>query len=226
MPKKFPKTPLPKLDKNAAKTANRKIGWIKRKIKKTVAARLTHPRTKQGRPARLKRASNQLRAVQLRIEGYSEADIGKALGVSQSHVSSLLKTSLEEHREQTNALAGALRDMELIRVDQQILAWNKRARKDPRASDVYLTWVERRQKLLGLEINKTEFSGHVSSSMTISTAHIDINKLNDEQLGWLEIIMQVAGPPIDSADLLALEHKPTAALEPVKVEVSDEHVEN
>lgn len=131
-----------------------------------------------------------------RLEGHSQYDIGRELGITQARVSQLLKESYELKRSTRLETADDVIEMELERIDRMIFAWWRRASKEERASEVYLKWVERRHKVLGIEISKTELSGRGGGPLQISATNIDITKLNDQELEWLEIIWRKAGPKV------------------------------
>lgn len=194
---------------HASKGKKRPTGNVSRAADKTARKIFKARRTrkaKTGSKAFVKRtpkvmalAEKRQAIVQLRIEGHSLYDIGKAVGLSLSYVSELLSAELSSMRDNTRALAEDLLDLELIRVDQMILSWHRKARVDPRSSDVYHMWLDKRHKLLGLNINRTELSGAGGGPLEINASRLDLSKLSDEQLGWLEIIMQVAGPQSDES---------------------------
>jgi hypothetical protein len=130
-------------------------------------------------------------------------------------VSQLLKEELTQIREDNEELGDQLRTMELERIDRMILAWYKKARVDPRSSEVLLHWIERRHKILpGLEITRSEMGGINGGPIRLSASALDITKLGshkdgDRLLANLEEIMRIAGPRVTLPDdeLPALEHK-------------------
>lgn len=177
----------------------------------------TAPRANRNKHAaipELSTADKRRAALELRIEGHSEYDIAVALGVTQPRVSQYLKEELTAINEQNAVMSDQLRDMELERIDRMILAWYKKAKTDPRASDVLKGWIERRHKILpGLEISRSEMGGIGGGPIRMSATNIDITKLNDRQLANLEEIMRIAGPQIkmsEDDEQLALEHDPPA----------------
>lgn len=165
--------------------------------------------TKSADPVKLSVEDKRRAALELRIEGHAVYDIGVALGVTPGRVSQLLKEELTSIREQNEELGDELRVMELERIDRMILSWHIAAKKDPRAADVLLRWIERRHKILpGLEISRSELSGPGGAPIRLSASTIDITKLNERQLSNLEEIMRIAGPKITlpEDELPALEH--------------------
>jgi predicted transcriptional regulator len=131
-----------------------------------------------------------------RLEGHSQADIAKALQITQSRVSQILAEAYAMKRAARTESTEDIIEMELERVDRMIFAWWKRASKEERASEVYLKWVERRHKVLGIDISRTELSGRGGGPLHITASNIDITKLNDEELEWLEKIWKKAGPKL------------------------------
>jgi len=186
-----------------------KVG--KRRLKKARLSSLTHPEIKQGDAKKLDSADKRQAALELRLEGYSEYDIAEMLGVTQGRVSQMLKEVLEIKSEMNAMLGEEVRTMELERIDRMILAWYKRAKQDPRASDTLHKWIERRHKILpGIEITRQEISGANGGPIRLTSSHIDITKLNTRQLANLEEILLVAGPKNDIPDdmkLLPKEHE-------------------
>ena len=133
----------------------------------------------------------KLAALEFRKMGYSEYDIGKSLGVTASRVSQMLKEALAEIREQQNIYAGDVLQLELERIDRMILSWYRSAKTDPRSADVLYKWVERRHKLLGLDITKQELTGAGGGPLRINASSIDITKLDDRMMANLEEIIRV-----------------------------------
>jgi hypothetical protein len=157
--------------------------------------------------------TKRINAFELLLEGHSQYDIGVALGVTQARISQILKDVLEEKSAQVEEMLPHVRAMELERINRMIVAWYKAAKKDPRASDTLLRWIERRHKILpGMEITRNEMGGIGGGPIRLSASAIDITKLNERQLANLEEIMRVAGPkvqlPEDEFEMPALEHDP------------------
>jgi hypothetical protein len=199
-----------KSDRNssASKLKRRPLAGLSRHAEKTAAKIFKAERTRKAlggtrahvkrSPAVMRREENREAIVQLRIAGHSLYDIGQARELSVSRVSEILSEEFAKMRASTEAAAQDLLDLELIRIDQMILSWHKLARVNPRASDVYLSWLDKRHKLLGLNINRTELAVD-GGPVEINASRLDLSKLSDEQLGWLEIIMRIAGPQSDES---------------------------
>jgi predicted transcriptional regulator len=184
------------LPRNRSNPLKRKTKVVAQHTRKAITA----PRANKNKHAaipELSTADKRRAALELRIEGHSEYDIGVALGVSRGRVSQLLKEELTSIKEESAELGDELRVMELERIDRMILSWHIAAKKDPRAADVLLRWVERRHKIMpGLEISRNEMGGIGGGPIRLSATNIDITKLNERQLANLEEILRVAGPQI------------------------------
>lgn len=176
-------------------------------------SRYNRPMILQGDLRDLNSDDKRQACLEYRLMGYSEYDIGVALGVSQPRVSIMLKEVLQEKSAAIQEMGEELRAMELERIDRMILAWFKAAHsgKDPRASEVMLRWVERRHKILGLDI--TRIIG-TNGAVRMGATSIDLVKLGnhkdcDRLLANLEEIMNIAGPQstLPDDELPAIEHK-------------------
>lgn len=146
---------------------------------------------KQAKSSTLSVANKRLAALELRIQNYSIADIGMAIGVSPGRVSQLLAESLDEKRKATVQATEVLRVLELERVDKMILAWFERAKADARASTVLLGWLARRHRLLGLDWPIGESAVREGQNRP-NEASCDLSRLSDEELMLLEEIMTKA----------------------------------
>jgi predicted transcriptional regulator len=198
------------LPRNRANPLPRKTKVVALRTRKASTAPRAN-RNKHAAIPELSTADKRRAALELRIEGHSEYDIAVALGVTQPRVSQYLKEELTAINEQNALMSDQLRDMELERIDRMILAWYKKAKKDPRASDVLKGWIERRHKILpGLEVSRNEMGGIGGGPIRLSASAIDITKLNERQLANLEEIMRIAGPKVQlpEDELPALEHDP------------------
>ena len=140
-----------------------------------------------------------------RLSGLTLDRIGRAHGISEARVSQIITEHLAKTNERALYNGEQLLQVELARLNELIVAhWVNR--KDPRHAQVILTFLERRHKLLGLDAAiKTDLT--LRPAMTLLGSQLDLSKLNDEQLGWLEIIMQVAGPQDEDASIVAVQPK-------------------
>ena len=185
---------------------------------KVVATRTTEATSGRGAthgvPSKLTVADKRQAAFELRLEHHSEIDIARALGVTQPRVSQYLKEALQMRVDAANKLAPYIREMELERCDRMIFHWYLAAKTDIRSSELLLHWTERKHKILGLDVNKTELSGPNGGPVTISASALDLSKLNDEELHWLEIIVSKAGPKLtDDASVVSVVNKDEEELE-------------
>ncbi len=98
----------------------------------------------------LKTVERRRQALDLRLAGATYESIGGALGVSAQAAHKLITRALAKKRAQTDEDLTKLREIELMRLDAQLVAlWPKRS--DPRVSDTILRIGDRRAKLLGLD---------------------------------------------------------------------------
>lgn len=152
-------------------------------------------------------AEKRQTALDLKLQGYSHQAIANALDLSPERVSELLKEILRDTLALTAASAEELRMLELERLDRMLIEqWPFRMGK---AADTILKILERRSKLLGLDApTKSEITNH--DSIGVSVSNLDLSKLSDEELGWLEIIVTKAAPALPAPP--ALPHQDFLAL--------------
>lgn len=144
---------------------------------------------------RLKTAQNIQKAVALRLSGLPVQEIADKLQLTQPRISQMLTAYLQETRERTMLDGEQLLQMELHRLDAIFVA-HYGQRKKTGSARVLLQVLERRAKLLGLDApTKTDLN--VSTPMGVLGGSLDLSKLNDIELGWLEIILEKAGPASD-----------------------------
>jgi hypothetical protein len=112
------------------------------------------------------------KALELRIAGKTFAQIGAALGISDTHAHRLVTNALAERKEHRARLAEGLLELELERCDrlQRALA-TQVARGDVRAVVATLKVMERRARLLGLDAaQKLEYVGDASKMVDARVA--------------------------------------------------------
>jgi hypothetical protein len=136
-------------------------------------------------------------ALELRLQGHAIADIATALSVSPGRVSQLIGEVLCEKAEAINAMASELRVLELERIDRLILHWYQRAKTEIEAAEVLLHWTQRKHKLLGLDGGCPAAGG---APIRVSASALDLTKLSEQELGWLENIVSKAGPRLPPSD--------------------------
>lgn len=101
---------------------------------------------------RITAAGRRSRAVQLRIEGLTFAEIGKELRISGPRAYQLVREALSLLTEHTVERADRLRTLEAMRLDELHAAfWDKAIAGDYRAADRVIRIMERRAKLFGLD---------------------------------------------------------------------------
>lgn len=137
-------------------------------------------------------------ALELRLQGIAEYDIAKALGVTQSAVSQMLGKVLAQKTESIRLMGDDLRTLELERCDRMIFHWYLPARKDPRSADVLLHWVERRHKISGMEISRSDIR---VNDLRVSAGDLDLKKLEahpdaERLFKNMEELWAVAGPTL------------------------------
>lgn len=100
----------------------------------------------------VKEADNVLRALALRRDGATLPEIAKAVGCALSTAHARVKKGLDLAREDMRAEAGALMELELLRLDKLWRSAQKLvAAGDPSAIQAALRVSAQRAKLLGLE---------------------------------------------------------------------------
>lgn len=101
------------------------------------------------------------RALDLRCAGAGYRAIGKELGVSHVQAFRDVQQALDEINTKTRQKAEHLRDLELQRCDKMTLAlWPKLRAGDEKAARALVAVMDRRAKLLGLDVpQKHELTG-------------------------------------------------------------------
>lgn len=167
-------------------------------------ARKSTPRVLKGPPrgARKRQVKRQVveqkiaRAVELRLQGHSEYEIAERTGYSQPSVSKYLRAYFNELHQTTIQNLDGLRAQELARLEAVFIP-HFRNRAHPKSAAVCIAISAQRAKLYGLDA-PTKFNVN-QMNLGPTGAQIDISKLNDEELQWLERIMLKAGPLSDSS---------------------------
>jgi hypothetical protein len=173
---------------------NAKRKRVRRPPKKTTRALNAKKANTQLSPQKANVVEMKQAIWEMKIGGYAQIDMARSLDISEGRVSQLVKEVLAERTAQLHDTVEEALAIEHARINQMIVAWHLKARVDPRSADVYLAWTERKHKILGLDVNKTELFGRNGGPIQLQASSIDISKLNDEELGWLEKILMKAGP--------------------------------
>lgn len=106
-------------------------------------------------PRMIKARELDVRALELRKAGGSYRAIGAALGIKPQAALNCCKRALKELLQQRTDDAGALREVELGRLDIMLTGiWNKAASGDVPAVRAALEIVKSRRELLGLDAPK------------------------------------------------------------------------
>jgi hypothetical protein len=154
-------------------------------------------------------AEKRQTAWDLRIAGYAIADIATALELSEPRIYDLIKEYGADVAKYTEASRDEWRTMELARLDKLLLShW--RQRDVPKYAEIVLKVLERKHKLLGLESTHKHITGDVPA-VGVSLTNLDLSKLSNQELEWLEIIITKAtpvqimqGPPVLDAPFTAI----------------------
>ncbi len=95
-----------------------------------------------------------------RLKGIPHHEIAKMFKLTSARVSQIISAVLDEQKEYNKELAKRLVDMEMDRLDKLAFALHSKAMVDgdPRATDSYLRIMERRAKMVGLDLAKENTS--------------------------------------------------------------------
>lgn len=156
---------------------------------------------KKQKKARVRKVQTAVREVRIseivkhRIAGMAEVDIGERLGISQPKVSRMLTDYFQKLHAETLTNLDVIRQIELSRLNT-LLITHWRLRTNVGSAKIVLQINERISSLLGLDAAKKL---DVNSGATIMGAQLDLSKLNEEELMWLERILAKAGPLADDS---------------------------
>src|SRR6266702_6490566 len=150
-------------------------------------------RTRRAQSPHSKRKVQELRQAQLRQTCYemqlqyvSQADIGKALGISQGRVSQLLNAEYATRDATWAKTADEWRAQECARIESFLSKWSQKAETNPRAADVLRSWAERRDRILGLYTQHTSLS--LDSTRSADDPPINWANLSEEELKQYEYL--------------------------------------
>jgi hypothetical protein len=107
---------------------------------------------------RITRAENAREAMGLRLAGLNYEQIGRRMGFTRQRAHQLVKEELSRINAERNEAAEQLRTIEAERLDRlQSALWLRAMAGDLHAIDRVLRVMERRAKLLGLDVDLGEF---------------------------------------------------------------------
>jgi DNA-binding CsgD family transcriptional regulator len=135
------------------------------------------------------------RCLQMRIAGLSEREIARRLGVSNTQITRMLRTSLDALNASEMNSAAYLRRLELERCDQMVTGLMPH-RRDPRYVDSILRIMERRANYLGMDAPKREEV--IQKTMGVEE-QLDLSALAPEELRTLDEILAKCGVLVQEA---------------------------
>jgi len=141
-------------------------------------------------------------AYLMSMEYVAQADIAKALGLSQVRISQLINQECDIRREQRAKTAEQWREFEIARNESLISAWAGKAKTDERAADVVLGHATRGDKLKGLYVSRQEVSGPGGGPLRLNATALDMSRYTEEELKVLEHLVEkgtVTKPPEEGA---------------------------
>lgn len=123
-------------------------------------------RPKGVRPLDANAGARRNLALQLRIQGLTQTEIAARVGVSQSHVSRMIRQALASERAER---VEELRAIELKRMEHVHRVMGEKVDGgDTAAAGVLVRAAERRSRLMGLDLGNAEGSGrHVTLSVLV-----------------------------------------------------------
>ena len=160
------------------------------RIKLNVASPYEQPVLKPRRELTV--AERRQQAWDLRLEGHPVTYIADVLQLTANRVYELLReysADIEKHTEHTQA---EWRNIELARLDA-LLVSHWKDRDITKNATVILNVLERKHKLLGLETTNKNIKVD-TGPVGVTLNNLDLSRLTDEELGWLEVIIAKALP--------------------------------
>ena len=141
----------------------------------------THPRMVLAKDRRE-------RCLKMRIAGLSEREIARRLGVSNTQITRMLRTSLDDLNKSEMNSAAHLRRLDLERCDEMITGLMPH-RRDPRYVDSLLRILERRASYLGID---APTKAEIVSKNIVEEDFPDLDALPDEDLDTIERLLDKA----------------------------------
>lgn len=148
---------------------------------------------------RQKILDNVDKALAMRLQGHSIAQIAEKLDLTSGRISQMLSERFQIIRENSEQNAQTLYTMELSRLDALMLAqWPQRA--NAKNAQVLLNIMARRHALLGIDApTKVDANvRNIDAGLSVGP-QLDLSKLDDEEIMWLERIILKAGPAADAS---------------------------
>lgn len=141
------------------------------------------------------RKQKRLLAYNMRVAGHSVKGIAVVMGCSEARVARLLKHTLTHVADTTRSTPDQMRALELERLDQLITPlWPYRF--NSKVNEAILKVLERRHRLSGLEVTKSEWIDKTKpeSDPTSEDTQLDMSLLDAKDKADLQRILQKAAP--------------------------------
>lgn len=117
------------------------------------------------------------KAWELRKAGVSYGKIGRQLNISSRTVYKYIQSQIEEYQSEQRENVRSMVTLELSRLDDMMLGiWASARQGDLKAIDATLKIMERRAKLLGLDVSAT------SKQVSVSVTPEQILSMSDDEL--------------------------------------------
>jgi hypothetical protein len=134
-------------------------------------------RTKTS-PARIGRCKHATMVMKLRLEGLTHREIGNRMGFSEVRAFRICQEELDRLNAIRAETADQLQRLEVSRLDMLLRAvWAKAKEGDFRAIDRVLSIMERRAKLLGLDL--ADKDAPPGGNVTLNVTEVLVNKRED-----------------------------------------------
>lgn len=117
------------------------------------------------------------KAWELRKAGVPYAKIGRQLNISSRTAYKYIQTQIEEYQSEQRENVRSMVTLELSRLDDMMLGiWSNARQGDLKAIDATLKIMERRAKLLGLDVSST------AKQVSVSVTPEQIMSMSDDEL--------------------------------------------
>lgn len=146
-------------------------------------------------------AEKRQQAWDMRLEGHAVVTISDALGISTQRVYEMLNEYSADMEKYTDHNVKTWITQQLAVLDKLLVAhWKDR--ELPKHAQIILQTLERKHKLLGLETTNKNIKVD-TGPVGVTLNNLDLSRLTDEELGWLELIIAKALPqeaPLQAID--------------------------